>query len=69
VPRYTYHIGIDAPDQHLEATAFALARGDFRVVFDAASPLPFTTEGVRRAFHVQRSRHAHGKVVVLIALA
>ena len=30
-------------------------------------PFPFTTEGVRKAFHLQESRHAYGKVVIRVA--
>lgn len=66
LPRYTYHLGISPVDQ-LGAAAEAAGRSEFRVVLDGASPLPLTTEGVRKAFHLQRSRHAHGKVVVQVA--
>jgi NADPH:quinone reductase-like Zn-dependent oxidoreductase len=38
------------------------------VVLDKKSPLPFTEEGVREAFRTVASGHAHGKVVVSIAI-
>lgn len=37
-----------------------------RVVLDPASPFPFTQEGARRAMALQKSIHAHGKVVIKI---
>jgi len=37
-----------------------------RVVLDPASPFPFTQEGVRSAMSLQKSIHAHGKVVIKI---
>jgi len=50
------------------ADLFALVEaGKLKVVLDPASPFPFTTEGARAAYHLQASRHAHGKVVVQIA--
>eukprot|EP00195_Chlamydomonas_chlamydogama_P007431 CAMPEP_0202903868 /NCGR_PEP_ID=MMETSP1392-20130828/26789_1 /ASSEMBLY_ACC=CAM_ASM_000868 /TAXON_ID=225041 /ORGANISM="Chlamydomonas chlamydogama, Strain SAG 11-48b" /LENGTH=347 /DNA_ID=CAMNT_0049591221 /DNA_START=198 /DNA_END=1241 /DNA_ORIENTATION=+ len=44
-----------------------VADGRLRIMLDPASPHPFTAEGVRKAFMVQASGHAHGKVVVKIA--
>jgi hypothetical protein len=34
---------------------------------DPSGPFPFTSEGVRRAFHLQKSRHAKGKVVIQVS--
>jgi NADPH:quinone reductase-like Zn-dependent oxidoreductase len=68
-PKYTYHLGIEPKRGNLQGLAQAVADGKLKIVLDPASPLPFTTEGVRRAFHVQDSKHAHGKVVVQIAKA
>ncbi|CAM9952846.1 unnamed protein product [Sphacelaria rigidula] len=36
-------------------------------VLDPASPFPFTIEGVKQAFALQASKHAHGKVVIKLA--
>ena len=35
-----------------------------RVVLDPAGPFPFTAEGLRAGFHLQKSRHVKGKAVV-----
>ena len=45
------------------ATLVSLA---VQVIVDPAGPFPFTEAGVRSAFRLQESRHAHGKVVVLV---
>jgi NADPH:quinone reductase-like Zn-dependent oxidoreductase len=42
-------------------------RGDFRVVLDAQSPLPFTEEGVKAAYRLLASRRAKGKIVIEIS--
>mmetsp|Transcript_53213 Transcript_53213/g.129227 ORF Transcript_53213/g.129227 Transcript_53213/m.129227 type:complete len:375 (-) Transcript_53213:180-1304(-) len=41
--------------------------GQLDVKLDESSPLPFTEEGVRKAFDKVASGHAHGKVVVSIS--
>ena len=46
-----------------------VVEGRLKPILDPASPLEFTLEGVRRAFAIQKSLHAHGKVVVKIAEA
>jgi NADPH:quinone reductase-like Zn-dependent oxidoreductase len=38
--------------------------GSLRILLDDRSPLPFTEDGVREAFQIVASRHAHGKIVV-----
>jgi NADPH:quinone reductase-like Zn-dependent oxidoreductase len=42
-------------------------QGRIRVILDPASPFPFSEEGVRKAMALQKSIHAHGKVVIQIA--
>ncbi|CAK9100641.1 NADPH-dependent alkenal/one oxidoreductase [Durusdinium trenchii] len=44
-----------------------IAAGKLRVVLDPAGPFPFTTDGIRSAYALQKSRHAKGKVVVQIS--
>jgi NADPH:quinone reductase-like Zn-dependent oxidoreductase len=51
--------------EDLQEVCALVAKGTVRVVVD--SDHTFTTEGVRAAFHKQRSHHAHGKVVVTVA--
>jgi hypothetical protein len=41
--------------------------GKLQPAMDERGPFPFTTEGVRAAFRLQESRHAHGKVIVHVA--
>lgn len=41
--------------------------GRIKVILDPASPFPFTQDGVRKAMALQKSIHAHGKVVIKIA--
>lgn len=41
--------------------------GKLQPVLDPSSPFDFTEEGVRKAFRLQQSIHAHGKVVIKIA--
>lgn len=36
-------------------------------VLESRSPFPFTVEGVRDAYRLMMSKHAHGKVVVKIS--
>lgn len=42
-------------------------QGKLKMLVDPRSPFPFTEEGVRQAFVLQKSIHAHGKVVVQIS--
>ena len=41
-----------------------VADGRLKIVLDAASPFPFTEEGVKAAFALVESGRAHGKVSV-----
>lgn len=40
--------------------------GELKVVFDEGSPFPFTQDGVIQAFHRVNSKHAHGKVSIVM---
>jgi len=64
-PRYHMYLGGATPASLAEVCALAEA-GRLRVVLDPAGPFPFTTEGLRAAYNLQASFHAHGKVVVEI---
>jgi alcohol dehydrogenase len=62
-PRYL--VTMAEPTKDDLARLLTLAEdGHLKAVLDPACPLPFTEEGVRRAFSLHESRHAHGKVVV-----
>lgn len=43
-----------------------VAQGRLRPILDPASPFPFTEDDVRAAMQLQKSKHAHGKVVIQI---
>eukprot|EP00416_Gambierdiscus_australes_P026545 CAMPEP_0171073724 /NCGR_PEP_ID=MMETSP0766_2-20121228/11685_1 /TAXON_ID=439317 /ORGANISM="Gambierdiscus australes, Strain CAWD 149" /LENGTH=365 /DNA_ID=CAMNT_0011530443 /DNA_START=9 /DNA_END=1106 /DNA_ORIENTATION=+ len=67
LPKYSF--ALEIPENRARATRpmWLAAGGKLKAVMDPAGPFPFTTQGVRAAFHKQSSRHAHGKVVVSIA--
>lgn len=66
IPHYRMLVSSTTAD-YLSKVLALVDSGKITVVLDPASPLPFTTEGVKKAFTLQASRHAHGKVVVQIA--
>lgn len=68
-PRYkfAFGLGVDAERTQFTELFSLIEAGTVRVVLDGGHPREFTTEGVRAAFKVQESGHAHGKVVVQIA--
>lgn len=66
LPHYKLFI-CEPDDKHLAEVSELVASGRLKPVLDPASPFPFAAEGVRAAFKLQGSRHAHGKVVVAIA--
>ena len=44
-----------------------VAEGKLKMVMEPAGPFSFTEEGIKAAFRLQMSGHAHGKIVVDIA--
>lgn len=42
----------------------AIEEKQLKVCVDPSGPFHFTEEGVRQAFRLQATRHAHGKVVI-----
>ena len=42
------------------------SKGSLKAVIDPKGPFDFTSDGIRKAFHLQESRHVHGKVVVQV---
>ena len=59
--------GLELNSGDLKSVLDDVEQKRIRVVLDPSSPFPFTTEGVRNALKLQKSIHAHGKVVVKIA--
>lgn len=66
VPRYIWHsTGLDIQTGHLKELGTLVDDGKLRVVLDPISPVSFDDiDGIKKAFHLMESRHAHGKVVV-----
>lgn len=66
-PKWTAPQGLDLQPGHLKNVIRDVEEKKIRVILDPASPFAFDTNGVRSAMKLQRSTHAHGKVVVEIA--
>lgn len=69
LPKYTFALCLSKDRVHAQRSLDLLHSGKIEGVIDEKGPFPFTTEGVRSAFQLQESRHAHGKVVVRVAEA
>jgi NADPH:quinone reductase-like Zn-dependent oxidoreductase len=67
VPKYTFAMSLPEERDVMTRTMNFAADGTLKAVVDPKGPFPFTTEGVRKAFHLQESRHGHGKVVVQVS--
>jgi NADPH:quinone reductase-like Zn-dependent oxidoreductase len=66
-PRYETPQGLDLKPGDLKAILDDVTEKRIRVVLDPTSPFKFETGPVREAMKLQRSIHAHGKVVIEIA--
>lgn len=66
-PKYVLGQGVHADPAILQRLAQRVKEGAITPVVDASSPFDFSAEGVKQALKLQESRHAHGKVVVLVA--
>ena len=64
----SYSLAMLGPEERIVVTrTMKLAsEGKLEPVMDERGPFPFTTEGVRAAFRLQESRHAHGKVIIRV---
>lgn len=68
VPTWVMADGLEGIDgSHISAVLADVVEGRLRPVLDPSSPFPFTEDGVKDAMKLQRSTHAHGKVVIEIA--
>lgn len=65
-PRYEFAAPTTSTDDWPQLTKL-VEQKILKPVLDPASPFPFTNEGVRQAFQLQASKHAHGKVVIKIS--
>eukprot|EP01006_Ploeotia_vitrea_P021829 TRINITY_DN54237_c0_g1_i3.p1 TRINITY_DN54237_c0_g1~~TRINITY_DN54237_c0_g1_i3.p1 ORF type:complete len:216 (-),score=26.47 TRINITY_DN54237_c0_g1_i3:88-735(-) len=66
VPKYSMFNGLDYDPTARKKLFDLVHEKNVQVVLDPQSPFPFTTEGVKAAYHLQKSYHAKGKVVVKI---
>lgn len=66
LPKYTYAFSIESERSHLTRTMNMAEDGTLKAAMDSRGPFSFTTEGVRKAFRLQETRHVHGKVVVQV---
>merc|ERR1711920_870300 len=64
LPKYTFAMSLPDERSVMTKTMDFASNGTLKAVIDPKVPFPFTTEGVRKAFHLQESRHAHGNVVI-----
>lgn len=67
VPKLFVPEALKLEDGDLKGLLQDVVDGKLKPQVDPASPFPFTIDGVLRAFELQKSKHAHGKVVVTIA--
>eukprot|EP00536_Pseudo-nitzschia_multiseries_P017826 jgi/Psemu1/315053/fgenesh1_kg.1852_\ len=66
LPAYSFAHSLEFERSHLTRTMNMAETGTLKAVMDSRGPFPFTTEGVRKAFRLQETRHAHGKVVIQV---
>jgi NADPH:quinone reductase-like Zn-dependent oxidoreductase len=66
-PRWVAPEGLKLKEGDLDALFHDVVQGKLTPILDPFSPFSFAENDVRKAFHLQKSRHAHGKVVIQIA--
>jgi len=66
LPKYSFAHSLAFERTHLTRTMNMAKEGSLKASMDDRGPFPFTTEGVRKAFRLQETRHINGKVVVKI---
>ena len=64
-PRYDIFLG-GVTGADIATVLRKVEDGSLKIVVDEKGPFPFTEEGVKAAWDLPESRHAHGKVVVQI---
>lgn len=64
LPGYTFAMSLPGDREVMTKTMKYGQDGTLKAVLDPAGPFDFSTEGVRKAFRLQESRHGKGKVVV-----
>lgn len=67
LPKYTFAMSLPQERSVMTKTMDFAQKGTLKAVIDPKGPFPFTTEGVRKAFRLQESRHIQGKVVIQVS--
>jgi NADPH:quinone reductase-like Zn-dependent oxidoreductase len=67
LPKWVTPEGLKLQEGDLDALFQDVVQGKLKPILDPSSPFSFTENDVRKAFHLQKSRHAHGKVVIQVA--
>ncbi|CAJ1333672.1 unnamed protein product [Effrenium voratum] len=63
-PKWIYHLGLE-PKGNLERLLKLAETGELKPVLDSVHS--FDAESVKKAFQIQKGKHAHGKVVIRVA--
>lgn len=64
MPSFTFALSISNDRELLKETMQLAKEGRLKACIDETGPFPFSTQGVRKAFDLQISRHARGKVII-----
>jgi hypothetical protein len=66
MPQYSFAHSLEFERTHLTRTMKMAQEGTLKAWTDSRGPFAFTTDGVRKAFRLQETRHAKGKVVIAL---
>jgi len=66
MPKYSFAHSLEFERTHLTRTMNMAQEGTLKACTDSQGPFPFTTDGVRKAFRLQETRHVKGKVVIAL---
>jgi NADPH:quinone reductase-like Zn-dependent oxidoreductase len=67
VPKWVAPEALELKEGDLKELLDDVQEGRLKPILDVASPFEFSEEGLRKAMALQKSIHAHGKVVIKIA--
>lgn len=67
LPKYSYVMVLPETSEAVTRTLTLASENKLIPCIDPQGPFPFTSDGVRRAFELQASKHAKGKVVIKVS--
>lgn len=67
LPKYSYVMALPETSEAVTRTLTLASENKLIACIDPQGPFPFTSDGVRRAFELQASKHAKGKVVITVS--